>query len=136
MYAADISITTFKIIGVFPSENLEGFLTIYNLYTVLVALIIVAFTTTNIFYILTEKFEHDEFLDNLFYNFAVITSTVKMVSVYRKRKKIREIWKCLQDKQFEPRDSVEFSIQSKFDKIGRFLFYNLLCLCFIAFSRY
>lgn len=122
MYKAEISIVLFKMIGIWPSESTKGFLTIYDFYTIFTVSIILVFAVTNSFYILSENFDRDELTENFFYSIATFIDCVKMLVIYQKRSKIRQIEKCLNNKQFKPRDSEEFFIQNKFDKIGRFLF--------------
>lgn len=120
MYGAEISLTLFKIIGIWPSEN-SKYLIIYHFYTIITVSILVAFGVTNSLYILSENFETDELMENCFYSFAVLIDCIKMVVIYQKRDKLQEIAKGLYRIQFEPRDSEEVSIQNKFDNIGRFL---------------
>lgn len=121
MYKAGISVTLFKILGVWPSKGSKGCLTIYNIYTIFIAVIVVIFIISNSFYILKENIETDYYVENFFYSTAVFTASFKMLVIYWKRSKIREIIKKLYSNQFKPRDSKEKCIQNKFDRIGRFL---------------
>lgn len=123
MYKAEISVVIFKILGVWPSsECAQGCLVIYNVYTIFIAFILVVFITSNTLYVLKENSETDDYKENFFYFVAVITSCLKLLVIYRKRDKIQKIMKRLDCKQFQPRDSEEVFIQSKFDKLARFLF--------------
>lgn len=121
MYKAESSVVLFKILGLWP-ENTTGFLTIYNLYTVFIASIILGFLVSTLVDTLNEDFETDAYKENFFYFAATVTSCLKMIVIYWKHSKIREIMLRLDGKRFEPRDTVEFYIQNKFDKIGRFIF--------------
>lgn len=129
MYRAEISVILFKIVGIWPSKYSKGLLTIiYQVYSIFVVSLTFIFTASNLFFILSEKIEVDVFIEDLFYFLTLLVACIKMIVIFQKRNKIHELMKILHNKQFQPRDAVEFSIQEKFDKIGRFLYLLFLYL--------
>lgn len=122
MYKAEVTLVLFKILGIWPVEYTKGCLTIYTIYSIFIASIVVVFITLNAIYILNENIDSDDYMENFFYAVGVFTASLKMLIIYRRRSKIQKIMKRLDSKQFEPRDSEEIDIQNKYDKIGRFLF--------------
>lgn len=123
MYTGEISLILLKILGFWPNENSKGYLTFYNFYTIFISFILIANTESNLFYVLTENFDDDGFIQNFFYSLALLSDFIKIFVVYKERNRIRKIRNYLNDKQFEPRDSEELCIQIKYDKMGRFIQY-------------
>lgn len=119
LYTAKLSLTIFKLIGIWPNENSKGLFTLYNFYTILVACSLSAFVISNACYTFNHNFRSEEFTESCFYSFAIFIDAVKMTVIYRKNKKIRELVNSINTKQFLPRDSNEILIQNKFYKIER-----------------
>lgn len=130
MYKAEISFALFKILGAWPATNTKGYSTINNVYTAVIVIILVVLIVSNSFSILRENVEMDEYREKTFLALCILCAVPKVVIIYWKHNKIQEILDRLAGKQFEPRDSEELSIQSRFDKIGRWLFKLLVCIIF------
>lgn len=126
MYKGEISLALFRIFGAWPSTNTKGWLTIYNVYTLFIIFILVVFLVSNSFSILKENAEMNDCTENILLTCGVLTAFLKMLIIHWNHNRIQGIIKRLDGEQFVPRDSKELSIQSTFDKIGRFLFKMLV----------
>ena len=127
MYRAEISIGILKYFGMWcPKYISNGTRTIYNAFSVLMVITVYTFTCSTILYLLLCNPDMEEFTESSFYVLALLTACVKIAIVFFKRSKIIQLTDMLFDEKFHPRDFVEFCIQKKFDKLGRYKYQRLL----------
>ena len=119
MYGADISITVFKYIGIWPPESSNVILAIYSVYSIFILSIVYVFTTTNVMY-LFQNLSMEEFTESFLYVLALIVSCCKMTILCIKNTKLFEITQMLRSKEYEPRVYNEFRTQEMYNKVGRY----------------
>ena len=121
MYGADISITVFKYIGIWPPESSNVIRAIYSAYSIFMLSIAYVFTTTNVMY-LFQNLSMEEFTESFFYVLALVVACCKMTVVCIEHTKLFEITKMLRsNKEYEPRRVYnEFRTQEMYNKVGRY----------------
>lgn len=121
MYRADISLVILKYCGIWrPKFFLKGAQLLYNIFSIIMVINVYIFTISTLLYLFLSNPNLEDFTESLFYVLALCTACVKIAIVLFKHNEIIELRNMLLDKKLYPQDKIEYNIQNKFDKIGRY----------------
>lgn len=121
MYRADISLDILKYFGIWsPKFFLRGAQLLYDAFSIIIVAIVYVFTISTLLYLFLSNPNLEDFTESLFYVLALCTACVKIAIILLKRNHIIELRNMLFDKNCYPQDKIEYNIQNKFDKLGRY----------------
>ncbi|KAL6267818.1 hypothetical protein P5V15_000890 [Pogonomyrmex californicus] len=108
----------------------------YNVYTVLILLLINTFTLTQLMDIILTVDNADDFTENFYVTLAMLVSCCKMFSLLRNRNNIEMLIDILMKKPCRPTEHDEIEIRQKFDKLVQTntLYYETLVELTCAFA--
>jgi hypothetical protein len=89
--------------------------TIYNMYTILVTLMLLTFVLPQIMDIIFNVDNPDDFAETFYVMLATVIASCKMLSLLLNRKNIRILTDALAEKPFEPLESNEMEIRQRFE---------------------
>jgi len=89
--------------------------TIYNVYTILVTLLLLTFVLPQIMDIIFNVDNPDDFAETFYVMLATVIASCKMLSLLLNRKNIRILTDALAEKPFKPLESDEMEIRQRFE---------------------
>ncbi|KAL0116264.1 hypothetical protein PUN28_011240 [Cardiocondyla obscurior] len=93
--------------------------TLYNMYTILMCLLLITFMVPQILDIILNVDNPDDFTDTFYIMLAMFIACCKMISLLLNRKNIKMLINALVQKPFRPLEPNEIEIRQKYDNIVR-----------------